>query len=126
LKEELRIMQFKKVIESLAPVLQESLLIGCDLLVTDKTPIGSVCTGYPFAKNPYGLSSIMIADERGLVVISQGEDGTFMIHDFVKILDYHKFHETLIPQHTQLYEKVEKILEELGETEEIFFSKLIR
>lgn len=121
MEERLRMMIWKKVTESLNSVLQEALLIGCDLLVTDKKPIGSVC----IAKNPYGASSIMIADERSIVVVSQREDGTFLIHDFVKILDYHRFHETLIPQHTQLYEKVNEILEDLGENEEIFYTKLV-
>lgn len=120
MKEELRMMQFQKVVEALESVLQESFLIGCDLLVTDRKP-----AGFSFTKNLYGKSSMMIADERGLVVISQDEEGVFMIHDFVKILGYHMFNDTLIPQHTQLYEKVAKILEELGENEEIFFSKLI-
>ena len=122
MKEELRMMQLKRVIEALKPILQESSLIGCDLLVTDKE---SPVELSPSRKNPYETSSIMIADERSLVVISQREDGVFVIHDFVKILGYNILNDTLIPQHTQLYEKVAKILEELGESEDILFTKLV-
>lgn len=125
MKEELRLMQFKRVIEALGPVIQEASLIGCELLVTDKMNSNPSLSGYSFAKNPYADYSIVIADERSLVVVSQRKDGTFLVHGFIKILDYHKFHETLIPQHSQLYEKVAQILEDLGETEEIFYTKLI-
>lgn len=125
LEERLRMMMWNRVMEALNPVLQEAFLLGSDLLVTDKKPIASSCAGFSCARNPYGASSIMIADERSIVIVSQQEDGTFLIHDFVKILDYHRFYETLIPQHTRLYEKVSEILEELGETEEIFYTKLV-
>jgi len=121
LEEKLRKMQFMKVVEALKPVLQESFLIGFDLIVTDKQPHD----GFSFVKNPYEKSSMMVADERSLVVISQREDGVFVIHDFVKILGYHIYNDTFIPHHTQLYERVAEILEELGEREEILLSKLV-
>jgi len=109
--------------EALNPVLQEASLIGCEMLVTDKK--NDMLSGFSFVKNPYAESSIVISNERELVIISQRGDGVFLVHDFIKILDYHRTYDTLIPQHTPLYEEVNRILEELGEAEEIFYSKIV-
>lgn len=118
---QLKSAQLEKVRKALEPVFQESLLIGSGS-GTNRKPNDGLSLSNPYFEGP----NIVIADERGLVVISQRKDGVFEVQDFVQILVYHRFNETKIPDHTQLGEKVIKTMERLAEDDEIFFNTLTR